>query len=156
VSNVLSPIHQRAAGDVARFITSDTERILGVTRNQFRYKADSYAPNCYCVRVECSRCGQYVWYVPDEPSELPSRCHHCGKSGVGVDGCRGWVNFPLPSLSKPMKLGQPLVPRAEKVTQVCEWCNKQFTIPKRTKKQRCCSQKCGAQRHKHIKAMEGK
>jgi hypothetical protein len=156
MGGMINPVLDRAPGVVPRFVTSETEKVLGIHRNQFRELHDRYSPNCYCIRYDCQRCGMYVWFVPRKPDDIPQFCHYCLSDRVSIDGCDGWTNLPLPNLSKPMRLGKPLIPKAEKVTQVCEWCNKRFTIPKRTKKQRCCSQKCGAQRHKHIKAMEGK
>jgi hypothetical protein len=156
MTHVINPLIDRAPGIIARFVTSETERQLGVQRNHFRDLPPRYAPNCYCIRYECNRCGLYVWFVKERPAEIPQACHHCGSKHVTIDGCAGWTNLPLPNLGQPQRLHQPLIPPQQKVTLVCEWCGREFTIPKRTKKQKCCSQKCGAQRHKHLKAAEGK
>jgi ribosomal protein L33 len=158
MGGMINPVIQRAPGVVPRFVTSETEKVLGLKRNHFRELRDPYSPNCYCIRYECQRCGMYVHFVKERPAEIPQSCHYCNSKQVGIDGCDGWTNLTLPNLSKPMKLNQPLVPASEKVTLKCSECGQEFRVQKSRNHQRTCSPRCGAQRQKYLRVMrqEGK
>jgi ribosomal protein L33 len=153
MTHVINPLTDRAPGVVPRFVTSETEKVLGIKRNHFRELRDPYSPNCYCIRYECQICGMYVWFVKERPAAIQLSCHYCGSHRVAVDGCDGWTNLPLPNLSKPMKLNQLLVPASEKVTLVCSECKQEFRVQKSRNHQRTCSPKCGAQRQKYLRVM---
>jgi hypothetical protein len=155
MNHVINPLTDRAPGIVPRFVTSETEKVLGIKRNHFRELRDPYSPNCYCIRYDCQICGMYVWFVKDRPAAIQLSCHYCGSHRVAVDECDGWTNLPLPNLSKPTRLrtAQELIERKSYKLK-CAWCANNFEVYTAARnKQKCCSVQCGADRNKYLRVI---